>query len=429
MKRTFLRLSACAVGIGLLTACGGTGGVSASEATAARGPITIWYSNNDQEIAWGKQAVDAWNAAHPDEQVSAQQIPAGKSSEEVIGAAITAGTEPCLIFNTSPASVPQFQKQAGLVALNDFPDAQSVIETRSGQRAAQYRSPDGKYYQLPWKANPVMIFYNKKAFAAAGIDANNPPLRTHDEFLNTARRLVSSGAAKYAILPSPTSEFYQAWFDFYPMFAAESGGRQLVADGKAQFDGTAGTKVAAFWRTLYAENLAGKEKYNGDAFADGTAAMSIVGPYAISTYDGKVDWGVVPVPTSTGTTADQVHTFSDAKNIAMYVSCRNRATAWDFLKFATSVEQDGQLLELTGQMPIRVGLAQTYASYLAKHPAYATFAAQSARTVEVPNVSNSITIWQTFRDAWSASVIFGTGDPAQALARIAGQVNDLVGQR
>ena len=57
----------------------------------------------------------AWNADHADEKVTAQEIPAGKSSEEVIGAAITAGNAPCLIFNTSPAAVPQFQKQGGLV--------------------------------------------------------------------------------------------------------------------------------------------------------------------------------------------------------------------------------------------------------------------------------------------------------------------------
>ena len=35
--------------------------------------------------------VEAWNADHPDEQIKAQEIPAGASSEEVIGAAITAG--------------------------------------------------------------------------------------------------------------------------------------------------------------------------------------------------------------------------------------------------------------------------------------------------------------------------------------------------
>ena len=105
----------------------------------------------------------------PTRQIAADQIPAGKSSEEVIGAAITAGTTPCLIFNTAPAAVPQFQKAVGLVSLSDFSDGITAIESRSGDRASQYKSPDGKYYQMPWKTNPVMIFYNKDVFQKAGI--------------------------------------------------------------------------------------------------------------------------------------------------------------------------------------------------------------------------------------------------------------------
>ena len=182
--------------------------------------------------------------------------------------------------------------------------------------------------------------------------------------------MVSSGAAKYAIYPAPSSEFYQSWYDFYPLYAAETGGKELVENGKATFDSPAGQAVAAFWQQLYAENLAGKETYNGDPFADGTSAMAIVGPWAIATYKGKVDWGVVPVPTTKGSHADQVPTFSDAKNVAMYASCKNRGTAWDFLKFSTSATEDGKLLDMTGQMPMRQGMQQLYAPYFKANPAY-----------------------------------------------------------
>ena len=136
----------------------------------------IWLSNNAEEKAWGQAMVDAWNTDHPDEKISAQEIPAGKTSEEVIGAAITAGNAPCLIFNTAPAAVPQFEKAGGLVALDSFEDGAAYVKERSGDRADQYRSPDGKLYQMPWKSNPVMIFYNKEIFKKAGLDAGKPPL-------------------------------------------------------------------------------------------------------------------------------------------------------------------------------------------------------------------------------------------------------------
>src|SRR5580765_989847 len=130
MKSKFLTTPAALLALGLTAASGG--GADAENARSAKGPIKVWLSNNPEEIAWGKAMVKEWNTAHPDEKVTAQEIPAGKTSEEVIGASITAGNAPCLVFNTSPAAVPQFQKQGGLVPLDNFKDATSYIKARSG---------------------------------------------------------------------------------------------------------------------------------------------------------------------------------------------------------------------------------------------------------------------------------------------------------
>ncbi|GAA5155009.1 extracellular solute-binding protein [Nocardioides marinquilinus] len=425
MKRPLISTAVLALGLGLTTAACGGGGPDAEEARGSTGPITIWTSNNPEEIAWADQMVKAWNAENPDEEVKAQEIPAGKTSEEVISAAITAGNAPCLVFNTSPAAVPQFQKQGGLVALSDFEDGDDYVEERSGDLAGQYASSDGKYYQIPWKQNPVMIFYNKDLFEKAGLDPENPELATYDEFLATSKKLVDAGVSDAAIYPAPTSEFFQSWFDFYPLYAAESGGQQTVEDGQATFDDEAGQAVWDFWAQMYADGYSPKEKYDGDSFADAKAAMAIVGPWAVKVYGESVDWGVVPVPTSQGTPAEETYTFSDAKNIGLYSACENQATAWEVMKFATSEEQDGQLLELTGQMPIRDDLTGTYPDYFEQNPAYETFADQASRTVEVPNVANSVEIWQEIRDSYSKSVIFGEEPVADALSAAAGQANEL----
>lgn len=410
------------VALGACSSGGNSGGAE------SRGDINIWYSNNENEVAWGKQMVEAWNADHPDEQIKAQEIPAGKSSEEVIGAAITAGNAPCLVFNTAPVAVPQFQKQGGLVDLSSFEDGDAYIEERTGDLADQYQSDDGKFYQMPWKSNPVMLFYNKDIFAAAGLDPENPELATYDEFTATARTLVSSGAAEYAIYPSPTSQFFQSWFDFYPTYAAETGGSLFIEDGEATFNSPEGVAVGEFWKTLYAEGLAGKEQYQGDSFADGKAAMSSAGPWAVSVYKDAVNWGAVTFPTTDGTAADEAYTFSDAKNVGLFSACENQATAWDVLKFATSKEQDGQLLELTGQMPLREDLTEAYPDYFAANPAYEQFGDQASRTVEVPQVNNSVAAWQAFRDSWTKNVITGEGEVADAFDAAADKVNELIAQ-
>lgn len=414
-----LPLTACGTGMS-----GGGGGDEAPSEATKTGPITIWLSNNEQELGWGKAAVKAWNDAHPDQKVTAQEIPAAKSSEEAITAAITAGTAPCLVYNIAPAAAPQWQRQGGLVDLTTFPDGQQYIAARSGPTADQYGS-DGHFYQLPWKSNPVMIMYNKDLFKKAGIDPDNPDMATYDTFLAGAKKLKDSGV-EAAIWPSPTSEFYQPWFDFYPLYLAQTGGTPLVKDGAATFNSEDGKAVMNFWKQIYAEGLAPKEAATDDAMTSKKAAMQSAGPWAIATYKGAVNAGYMPVPTRDGKPADQSYTFADSKNISMFTTCQNQGTAWEFMKFTTSQEQDGDLLDATGQMPLRTDLPTVYADYFAKNKAYTSFADQASRTVDVPNVNNSIEVWQTFRDQYSSSVIFGKTPVDQALTTAADKINSLV---
>jgi len=273
-----------------------------------------------------------------------------------------------------------------------------------------------------------MIFYNKDVFRKAGLDQEHPQLDTYDHFLATSQQLMAKGGVGAAIWPAPTSEFYQPWFDYYPLFIAETKGKQLVANKQPQFDGTDGLAVAGFWRQMYAKGLARKEAAQGDPFGTGQSAMAIVGPAAIALYT-KVNWGVVPVPTKDGVPANQIHTFSDEKSVGMYSSCKSRGTAWDFLKFTMSQDSDGKLLNITGQMPMRTNVPATYASYFQSHPAYTLFAEQASRTVEVPNVPNSIEMWQDFRNAYTQSVISGSVPIDQAFKQAADTIKPLVSQK
>ncbi|MDQ0643370.1 extracellular solute-binding protein [Microbacterium murale] len=399
---------------------GGGGGEGAAEGT---GPIDVWLSNNEQEVAWGTAVVDAWNAEHPDEKVTAQEIPAGSSSEEAITAAITAGTAPCLVYNVAPAAVSGWVKQGGLVDLSSIEGGSDYIGDRGGDVDA-YAS-DGSFYQLPWKSNPVMVMYNKALFEAAGIDPEDPQMNTYDAFLERSRAIVASGVQS-AIWPAPTSEFYQPWFDFYPMYLAETDGTMLVEDGASTFDSDAGQAVAEFWATFYEEKLSPNEASTDDAMSAGTTAMQLAGPWAIPSYAETVDVGFMPVPTSDG--RENPVTFADSKSVSMFTACENQATAWEFLKFSTSVDSDGQLLELTGQMPMRTDLIGTYADYFEANPNYVAFAEQAESTADVPSIPNSVEAWQAFRDEYSAAVIFGKNSIDEFLKNASAKIDDLVAE-
>jgi multiple sugar transport system substrate-binding protein len=102
---------------------GGGGNQSADQAAQATGPIKIWYSNNQDEVKWGKAVVAAWNQAHADQKVTAEEIPAGETSEEVIGASITAGNTPCLVSTPPRRPCPSSRSRAGWSPLTASPTA------------------------------------------------------------------------------------------------------------------------------------------------------------------------------------------------------------------------------------------------------------------------------------------------------------------
>ena len=154
-----------------------------------------------------------------------------------------------------------------------------------------------------------------------------------------------------------------------------------------------------------------------------------MGPWAISVYKGKVNWGSVPVPTKDGMPAADTWTFSDAKNIGLFTACKNQGTAWEVLKFATSVEQDGALLDKTGQMPLRKDVQNVYADYFTKNKAYQVFGDQASRTVEVPAGPHTVEMLQTLRDAYTKTVISGEGDLATEFKAAEDKVTQLAGQK
>ncbi len=179
---------------------------------------------------------------------------------------------------------------------------------------------------------------------------------------------------------------------------------------------------------MYSNGYSPKEAFNGDAFADKKAAMAVVGPWAIAVYGDKVNWGVVPVPTKDGARREPgllLHRREEHRPLLRVQEPEDRLGRGEVR------DQQGpgrQLLEKTGQMPIRTDLPTTYADYFSSHPEYKMFADQASRTVEVPNVPNSVEIWQEIRDNYSSSVIFGKTSIDDAIAKAAAKADELAGQ-
>ena len=390
MRRSIKIAAVVAAGALTLTACSGGGGGGSGDDLEGRGDITIWYSNNEGEIEWGKQMVEAWNADHPDEQVKAQEIPAGDSSEAVIGAAITAGNAPCLIFNTSPAAVPQFEKAGRARVAVELPGRRRLHRTHAAATTpTQYASPDGEFYQMPWKSNPVVIFYNKAMFTAGRARPRGARLSTYDEFLDTSRTLVRVGRRAVRDLPLAGQPVLPVLVRLLPAVrgrdaAARSSSRTARRPStpkpgqRSPSSGRPCTRRG--WPDRRVQRRLVRRRQLGD---DDRRALG----HRLLRRRRRLGRRAGSRPPR-ARRPSETYTFSDAKNVGLFTACESKGTAWDVLKFATSEEQDGQLLELTGQMPMRQDLPDArIRTSSPRTPRTRSSETRPNRVVEVPNVA------------------------------------------
>ena len=158
--------------------------------------------------------------------------------------------------------------------------------------------------RCPWKSNPVMIFYNKDIFKKAGLDPENPPLATYDEFLRHQREDRVA-----AVPPRPRSsrrrlsEFFQSWFDFYPLFAAETGGKPARSrTTRRTFDNHRRARpVADFWQhDLRRGALAGTRSTTVTPSPTARPPWRSSGPGRSRSTQGQSTGASAPVPTSGG---------------------------------------------------------------------------------------------------------------------------------
>ena len=167
----------------------------------------------------------------PDIQVRMQPIPVSQSTEEVLLAAIAGRTTPDVCSNIQPGAMYEYTRAGGLLATGPVSRAstrslRSVPERNSSRHSAV---PDGHIYQLPWKSNPVMMFYNKKLLRDAGF--TDVP-RTYSAYLAAGRQVTrdTDGDGETDVWMGERDIrpiWWQRLFDFYPCYIAASGGQTL----------------------------------------------------------------------------------------------------------------------------------------------------------------------------------------------------------
>lgn len=385
--------------------------------------LTYWPAPNNQEIELADSIVGRWNRIHPEVRVRMEPIPVSQSTEEVLLAAIAGRTTPDVCSNIWPGALSEFTRAGGLIPLDTFPDFDSAATARTpGELLQTFRSDDGHCYQLPWKTNPIMMFYNTGILAKSGITTIP---RTYSEYFADAALVTrdTNGDGRTDVWMGEHDIrpiWWERWFDFYCFYIAGSGGKTLFDGNNVGFDNVYAQQSFGFFQECYAKQYYPRTFYQaGDLFALGKKASLIAGPWEVaqlSKFSPDLPYTVAALPVPDGHTGP-VYTYGDFKNIAVFSTTRHPREAWEFAKFLVTAEHDLLLLEIADQIPIREDLLTNplFAAYFRRKPLMVKFAEQAPFTRGMDPVPDLKEIFDAISQEYEACAIYNRKSPQDAI--------------
>jgi multiple sugar transport system substrate-binding protein len=395
--------------------------------------MLYWCSNNTDEIAFAKVITEQWNKSGPVVKVKYQPVPEGRSSEEIILAAVVGNTTPDIYSNMWQGDVEAYAQAGVLIPLDTLKGFLDFMYQRCDSAVIrEITSGDGHIYQIPWKINPIMLIYNVNIMNKLGLQ--NPP-GTYSEFFNASQKFQKDvNGDGYVDRWFGYSEvlvtWWQRFFDFYPLYLAASNGAPLVKDDKAVFNNQYAVEVFRFLQTLYKKQYFAKEELTArqDVFLAGIIASRFTGPWEIAHAEKfkpegfKYAYTAMPVPDGhTG----PVYTYGDPKNIVIFKTCKNPQAAWEYIRTLINEEGDLKLLHITNQLPRRKNLGSNpfFDKYFADNPKMKIFAEQSkyVRGTDASPVLKEV--FDLISQQYEACVVYGKKTPEEAIKDASDAVN------
>ena len=419
----------------------GNSGVEIAHGRKAPPPITLtyWPAANPPETRLAMRLAAQWNTENPGVQVRVQPLPAGRSSEEVLLAAIVAKATPDVSSNVSSALLARLVRAGGVVRLDNRVATSARLKERTNSAMlASLRLPDGGIYAFPWKTNPEMLMYNIDLLRAAGV---RPP-RTHSELLHAFKQLTRDTDGdgrpdRWGLWATLKTTWYERFYDFYPLYLAGSGGKTLVVNGKVVFENEAAVAALELFRRGFAEGGLPHSNFaiGRDPFIDGTVAMKIIGPWFLKELNELkvvgLHFDVVPVPAADSADPENHFAFADLRSIAIFSTTRHPDEAARFVAYLTSPAADRLLLEEASQLPYRRGLATDprFTVSLRSWPTLSTYAKYVERTRDIDVDPDVVEIFDLISEAYEESAIYGKVPVRQALAHAAAEARNIVNAR
>jgi multiple sugar transport system substrate-binding protein len=356
--------------------------------------------------------------------VRMQPIPVNQSTEEVLLAAIAGKTTPDVCSNINPIALKDYTASGGLIALDVFSDFDSVAGARTPRDLLEgFRTTGGHFYQIPWKTNPVMMFYNLRLLRGAGIQ--RVP-KTYSEYFSageSVNKVYNSGGRVEIWMGERDIRpiWWQRMFDFYPFYLAASQGSPLFRNDSVAFGNVSAERVFAFFRRCYDQQYFPRTSFfqSVDPFMLEKKVSHIAGPWqvaAIRKFAPQLEYSVDPVPVPDDVKGP-VYTFGDFKNLAIFSTTRHPREAWEFIKFLLEASHDMLLMQICDQIPVRGDLLTNplFAEYFRQNPKMLKFAEQVPYTRGADSAPDMKEIFDGISQEYEMCAVYGTKTPAEAV--------------
>lgn len=366
MKRKLISLLVAAAMVSSMAGCGSTSqaqsqgsegsaaGESASQADEG-GKTTIKWAvwDKDSTPYWSAMA-DAYMEKNPD--VTVEMVDLGASDYGTVLATELSGDGSdfdVVSIKDVPGYATLVQKKA-IAPLNDYIEKDSVDLSRYNGTTEQV-TIDGNLYELPFRNDFWLIFYNKDIFDRANVSYPTNDM-TWDEYDELARKVTNTTFGEQVY-----GAHYHTWMSTIGNLGFIDGKHSIV-DGEYSC-------MKPFYDMVLAEEKDGvcrkysdlktEELHYSAAFSSGDTAMMNMGSWYISTlisniksgeYDGSLcgNWGMVKYPHVEG--VEPGSTLGVITGLAVTTATDVPDKAWDFVKWASG-EEGAEVMASTGNFP------------------------------------------------------------------------------
>src|SRR6478735_3189159 len=370
-----LALGACAGSSGGSDASGGGSGGSGSGGGAcpvgaldkAKGPVTItfWHGLNQANEKVLQGLIDQFNTSQTKVKVD---LVNQTGYEEILRkwvAGLGTGDLP---------DVAQLED----TATQQMIDTQSIVPASACAEADHYDTSDivgrvlerytvnGTLYPMPFNVSNPVLYYDKNAFTAAGLDPEKPPT-TLEAVKADAQKIKNAGyQAGFGLKLNPW--YLEQWAAKADSFYVNNENGRTKRATAAVFDDAAGKESFTWMKDMVDsglartnpddgpnafDNLLGiRSKVNGMTI-DTSAALGQISTVLQSGEGGGVKLGVGPMPGPEG--SGGVLVGGGALYISKKSSPEKIAATWEFLKFLVSASTQAEFAAGTGYVPISKG--------------------------------------------------------------------------